>query len=61
GSIYPCTYAGNNIKNGMNLCMPGGSTDIKDIKKALRRGELTREDLLVNASIVYQTIKKLKE
>lgn len=60
-SIYPCAYAGSNIKNGMNLCMPGGSTDIKDIKKALRRGELTREDLLVNASIVYQTIKKLKE
>ena len=61
GSIYPCTYAGNNIKNGMNLCMPGGATDVKDIKKALRKGELTRNDLLVNASVIYKTIKKLKE
>ena len=61
GSIYPGTYAGNNIKNGMNLCMPGGSTDIKDIKRALRKGELTRNDLLVNASIIYNTIRKLKE
>ena len=61
GSIYPCAYASNNIKNGMNLCMPGGATDIKDIKKALRKGELTRNDLLVNASIIYKTIKKLKE
>ena len=60
-SIYPCAYAANNIKNGMNLCMPGGSTDIKDIKKALRKGELTRNDLLINASIIYKTIKKLKE
>ena len=61
GSIYPCTYASKNIKNGMNLCMPGGPSDIKDIKKSLRKGELTRNDLLVNASIIYKTIKKLKE
>ena len=61
GSIYPCAYASNNIKNGMNLCMPGGASDIKDIKRALRKGTLTRNDLLVSASIVYQTIKKLKE
>ena len=61
GSIYPCSYASRNIKNGMNLCMPGGATDIKDMKKAYRKGELTKEDLLINASIVYKTIKKLKE
>ena len=60
-SVYPCSYASNNIKGGMNLCMPGGKTDIKDIKKALKRGELNRNDLLVNASIVYNSIRKLKE
>ena len=59
-SIYPGATASSNLKNGMNLCMPGGKTDIKDIKKALRKGELNRNDLLNNATILYQTIKKLK-
>ena len=59
-SIHPCTYASRNIKGGMNICMPGSSSDVKNMKKALRKKELTRKDLLVNASIILQMIKKLK-
>lgn len=59
-SKYPCAYASKVIKNGTNLCMPGGKSDIKDIKNALKNRELTRQDLLNNAAIIYRCIKKIK-
>ena len=55
-SIHPAARASHNLANGVNICMPGSKKDIKDIKKALKVGTLTREDLEINASIVYSFI-----
>lgn len=55
-SIHPVKYASRDLANGVNLCMPGSKKDIKDIKKALKIGKITREDLQNNASIVYQLL-----
>lgn len=59
-SKYPPVYASNIIKCGVNLCMPGGKSDIKDILAALRSKKLTRAELLNNAAIVYKNILKIK-
>ena len=59
-SKYPCKYASLDLMNGNNLIMPGSKKDIVDIKKALKSGELTREDLENNAAIVYQFIEGIK-
>lgn len=61
GNKYPCAYASRNIKNGTNICMPGNKADIKDIKAALKSGYLTRNDLEVAATIVYNSIQKMSE
>ncbi len=55
-SIHPVKYASKDLVNGVNLCMPGSKKDIKDIKKALKIGKITREDLQNNASIVYRLL-----
>ena len=55
-SYYPATKASSNLTNGINICMPGSKKDIKDIKKALKAGKITKEDLQKNASIVYSFI-----
>jgi len=44
---------------GGELVMPGDKKDIKDILAALRSGELTREQLEVNASRLYRVWKRL--
>lgn len=59
-SKYPAKDAALDIKNGNNLIMPGHKKDIKSIKKALKSGELAREDLENNAAIVYQFIEGTK-
>jgi beta-glucosidase len=41
---YPNAYASRDIKNGNNICMPGGKSDIKDIKAALKSGYLSRQE-----------------
>ncbi len=61
GNTYPCAYASRNIKNGMNICMPGSKADIKDIKNALKNGYLSRSDLEVSATIVYNSIQKMSK
>ena len=61
GNTHPCAYASRNIKNGMNICMPGSKADIKDIKNALKNGYLSRSDLEVAATIVYNSIQKMSE
>ena len=55
-SVHPAARASHNLANGVNICMPGSKKDIKDIKKALKAGTLTRENLETNASIVYSFI-----
>ena len=55
-SVYPASRAATCLSNGVNMCMPGNKKDIKDIKKALKSGKITREQLEINASIVYSYI-----
>ena len=40
--------------------MPGGKSDIKDIKSALKSGYLSRHELEVAATVVYNLINRLK-
>ena len=44
---------------GGDLFMPGGKRDYDDILKGLRSGELTREQLLINASRLYRMAREL--
>ena len=44
----------------MTLTMPGLEEDTETILKALRSGELTREDLEIAASRILKVILKLK-
>lgn len=55
-SIHPCASASKDLISGVNICMPGSKKDIKDIKKALKRGKISKEQLQRNASIVYSFI-----
>lgn len=55
-SVHPAARASHNLANGINICMPGSKKDIKDIKKALKAGTLSRENLEINASIIYSFI-----
>ena len=55
-SKHRAAHASLDLANGVNLVMPGSKTDIKDIKDALEKGIITREDLENNAAIVYQLI-----
>lgn len=60
-SYYPAPYASNNIKAGNDLTMSGSPRDYKDIMKALKKGKLTREELVRSASRIYRSIKKQKD
>ena len=53
-SKYPPKRATHDLSNGVNIVMPGSKKDVKDIKKGLKRGEITISDLKVNASILYK-------
>lgn len=55
-SIYPAPYASKNILAGNDLTMPGAPADVKEIKKALKKGTITREDLEISASKVYRSM-----
>ena len=59
-SKYPAPYASNNILAGNDLTMSGCPKDYKDIMKALKKGKLTRLDLLHSASRVYRAINNQK-
>ena len=59
-SIHPAPYASKNILAGNDLTMPGGGSDYKDIMKALRKGKLTRDDLINSASRIYRSIMRQK-
>lgn len=55
-SKHPTIYARNYIKPGINLIMPGGQDDIKDLTKALHDNIVTREELLENVNLIYDKI-----
>ena len=59
-SRYPGINASKQLLAGVNLTMPGAKSDIKDIKKALKRNEVSIEDLRNNAQIVYEWVKRIK-
>lgn len=59
-SKYEAMYASKGIKAGNDLTMPGCKKDHKDIMKALKRGYITRRELLCSASRVYRAILKQK-
>lgn len=59
-SKYSSNYASRNIKNGNNICMPGSKKDIKDIKRAIKKGYLSIDELRNNAAMVYNFINKIK-
>ncbi len=58
--IYPAPCASKNILAGNDLTMSGAPADEKDILKALKKGTLTRDDLLNSASRIVAAIKKQK-
>lgn len=45
---------------GCELVMPGSKSDIKDMKKGLEAGFLTREQMEINASRLFRMAMKLK-
>ena len=55
-SFYKAPYASNNILAGNDLTMPGSIKDVKDLKKALKKGKLSRCDLIYSASRIYRSI-----
>lgn len=59
-SVHPAPYAHNNVKAGNDLTMPGSPADEKDLRKALKNGSLTREDLLYSASRILRSILRQK-
>lgn len=54
--VYKGPRASKNVKAGNDLTMAGCQKDYKDILRALKNNELTREDLLISASRVYRSI-----
>ena len=60
-SKYPAPYASNNILAGNDLTMSGCPKDYKDIMKALKKGKLTKTDLIYSASRIYRSIQKQKD
>ena len=58
-SKYPGQYVHKIIKAGNNIMMSGSKKDYKLILKKLDQNKLTRDDLLMCASKVYETIELL--
>ena len=58
-SIHPPQMASHNIKAANDLQMWGRVKDYDVVMKALKAGEITRDDLLETASRVYGTIELL--
>ena len=58
GSVYPISNAPAVLKAGGNLFMPGDAADVKEVKKALEEGKLTRKDLERNAGPVITLTRR---
>ena len=57
--IYPAVKPHMVAMAGGDLFMPGGKQDYADMTKALKEGKLTRQQLMINASRVYRTVRYL--
>lgn len=57
--IYPTVKPHMVAMAGGDLFMPGGKQDYDDMKKAIFEGNLTRQQLMVNATRVYRMVNKL--
>lgn len=55
---YPGVKAHKIIKAGNDIVMPGGVPDFDDIMNALKAGDITREELEVCATRIYEAILK---
>lgn len=60
-SRYPAPEAYKVALAGNDLMMPGSKKDFENIKEALKKGYIKREDLERNATRVYRMIKQLNE
>lgn len=60
GTFYPAARASRVAAVGGELVMPGGKRDYDDMVEALRAGRLTRKQLLVNATRLLKTIRRLQ-
>ena len=56
---YPATQPRRVAMAGGDLFMPGSKGDYADMLRGLRVGELTREQLLINASRLYGLAREL--
>ncbi|MCQ2520246.1 MAG: glycoside hydrolase family 3 C-terminal domain-containing protein [Lachnospiraceae bacterium] len=55
--VYPICVAPRTIMAGNDLFMPGGQRDFEQVKEALKKGEVTREQLEINASRLLKAVK----
>ena len=60
-SFHPPQMSSNNIKNGNDLQMFGRKNDYDILMKAVKEGEVTRDNLLESASRIYNTIELLNQ
>lgn len=49
-------FAYKALKAGVNLLMPGGKSDIKNLKQSLKKGLINRDLLLNNVNFIYKKI-----
>lgn len=57
GLIYPISVAPKTIMAGNDLFMPGGQKDFENVKKAFTKGEVTREQLEINATRLIKLMR----
>ena len=56
--IHPLSVAPKTIMAGNDLFMPGGQKDFEMVKKALDSGEVTRDQLEINASRLIKAARE---
>ena len=55
-SRHPGVYAHKIINAGNDIVCPGGDADFDDLASALKEGKITREQLEICATRVYEAI-----
>lgn len=56
---YPVSVAPKTIMAGNDLFMPGGQKDFEQVKEAYSKGEVTKEQLSINATRLIRVVKGL--
>lgn len=59
GLLHPLAFAPNSVMAGNDLFMPGGQQDYLAVEKAYQDGEVTKEQLQMNASRVARMAREL--